>query len=286
MEKTYLDALRQIMETGTDREDRTGTGTRAIFGVQMRFNMQAGFPALTTKKLAFKAVKSELLWFLEGSNDDNRLKELNGTDKSIWTANAEADYWKPHAKFPGDLGQIYGVQWRSWSNGDGETIDQIANVISKIKNSKESYKRRLIVSAWHPGELDYDEQEHPKAALCPCHILFQFFVADGKLSLQMYQRSGDMFLGVPFNIASYSLLLHMVAHVTNLEPYEFVHVIGDAHIYHNHFDAVKEQLEREPLPLPKLWLNPEVKDIDSFTMDDIKLEGYESHSAIKADMAV
>lgn len=286
MEKAYLDALRNIMENGTDRDDRTGTGTRAIFGVQMRFNMADGFPAITTKKLAFKAVKSELLWFLEGSNDDNRLKELNGSDKTIWTANAEADYWKPYAKFPGDLGQIYGVQWRSWSNGDGETIDQIANVIAKIKNSKESYKRRLIVSAWHPGELDYDEQQPPKAALCPCHILFQFFVADGKLSLQMYQRSGDMFLGVPFNIASYSLLLHMVAQVTDLTPHEFVHVIGDAHIYHNHFDAVKEQLERAPLPFPKLWLNPEVKDINGFTMDDIKLEGYESHAAIKADMAV
>ncbi|HYF29236.1 MAG TPA: thymidylate synthase [Candidatus Paceibacterota bacterium] len=286
MERAYLDTLKQIMETGTDREDRTGTGTRAIFGVQMRFNMADGFPAVTTKKLAFKAVKSELLWFLEGSNDDNRLKELNGTEKTIWTDNAEADYWKPHAKFPGDLGQIYGVQWRSWRTADGQTVDQIANVITKIKNSKESFKRRLIVTAWHPGELDYDEQQPPAAALCPCHILFQFFVADGKLSLQMYQRSGDMFLGVPFNIASYSLLLHMVAQATDLVPHEFVHVIGDAHIYKNHFDAVKEQLSREPLAFPKLWLNPEIKDLFTFTMDDIKLEGYESHAPIKAAMAV
>ncbi|MDB5237113.1 MAG: Thymidylate synthase [Parcubacteria group bacterium] len=277
MEKTYLDALRTIMETGTDRDDRTGTGTRAIFGIQMRFNMKDGFPAITTKKLAFKAVKSELLWFLEGSNDDNRLKELNGSEKTIWTANGEADYWKPKAQFPGDLGRIYGVQWRSWETTDGRTVDQIANVIEKIK--KNPNDRRLIVAAWNPGEIE-------QMALPPCHVMFQFFVADGKLSLQMYQRSGDMFLGVPFNIASYSLLLKMVAQSTGLEAYEFVHVIGDAHIYKNHFDAVKEQLAREPFPAPSLWLNPEVKDIDSFTMDDIKLEGYESHASIKAPMAV
>lgn len=284
--KAYLDLMKKVMDEGIDRNDRTGTGTRAIFGTQMRFNMADGFPAVTTKKLAFKAVKSELLWFLEGSSDDNRLKELNGSERTIWTDNGEAEYWKPHAKFPGDLGRIYGVQWRSWQATDGSTIDQIAKIIEKLKNPKQSYKRRLIVTAWHPGELDYEEQDPPQAALCPCHIFFQFFVADGKLSLQMYQRSGDVFLGVPFNIASYSLLLHMVAHVTGLEAGEFVHVIGDTHIYSNHFDAVREQLTRNPLPLPKLWLNPEVKDIDAFTMDDIKLEGYESHPPIKAKMAV
>jgi len=286
METQYLDALRKVMEEGADRGDRTGTGTRALFGIHMRFNMQDGFPAITTKKLAFKAVKSELLWFLEGSNDDARLRELNGTEKTIWTANLDADYWKPHRAHDTDLGRIYGVQWRSWKTTGGDTIDQIAQVIDKIKNSDKSYRRRLIVTAWHPGELDYDEQQPPKAALSPCHILFQFFVADGKLSLQMYQRSGDMFLGVPFNIASYSLLLHMVARATNLEPYEFVHVIGDAHIYNNHFDAVKEQLSRTPLKPPTLWLKPDVKNIDDFTMDDIKLENYESHPPIKADMAV
>lgn len=286
MEQSYLDALKFIMETGTDREDRTGTGTRSLFGVHMRFSMADGFPAITTKKLAFKAVKSELLWFLEGSNDDNRLKELNGSERTIWTDNAQAPYWKPHAKFDGDLGRIYGVQWRSWATTDGTTVDQIKKVIDNIKDPTQSYKRRLIVTAWHPGELDYEEQDPPRAALCPCHIMFQLYVADGKLSLQMYQRSADMFLGVPFNIASYSLLLHMIAQATGLVPHEFVHVIGDAHIYHNHFDAVKEQLAREPMRFPTLWLNPEVKDIEKFTMEDIKLEGYESHPTIKAPMAV
>lgn len=284
--RAYLDLMKKVMDEGVDREDRTGTGTRAIFGTQMRFRMEDGFPAMTTKKLAWKAVKSELLWFLEGSNDDNRLKELNGSERTIWTDNAEAPYWKPHAKFPGDLGRIYGIQWRSWQTADGKTIDQIAKVIEKLRNPKQSYKRRLIVSAWHPGELDYDEQDPPQAALCPCHLLFQFYAADGKLSLQMYQRSGDVFLGVPFNIASYSLLLHMVAQVTNLVPHEFVHVIGDTHIYHNHFDAVSEQLAREPLPLPKLKLNPAVKEINDFTMEDIELVDYQSHPPIRAKMAV
>jgi len=277
MEQAYLDALRNIMENGVDRDDRTGTGTRALFGLQMRFNMKDGFPALTTKKLAFKAVKSELLWILEGSGDDNRLKELNGSEKTIWTANAEADYWAPKAAFPGDLGRVYGVQWRKWLKPDGTTVDQIAEVIEMIK--KDPNSRRLIVTAWNPGELD-------QMALPPCHMFFQFFVADGKLSLFMHQRSCDMFLGVPFNIASYSLLLHMVAQATGLEAHEFVHSLGDAHIYKNHFDAVNEQLTRDPLPFPTLWLNPEVKDIDSFTMDDIKLENYQSHEAIKAPMAV
>ena len=277
MEQTYLDALRQIMDKGVDRDDRTGTGTRALFGLQMRFNMEDGFPAVTTKKLAFKAVKSELLWFLEGSTDDNRLKELNGSEKTIWTANAEADYWKPKAAFPGDLGRVYAAQWRRWRKPDGTEVDQIADVIEQIK--KDPNSRRLIVTAWNPGELDL-------MALPPCHMFFQFFVADGKLSLLMHQRSCDMFLGVPFNIASYSLLLHVVAQVTGLKAHEFVHSLGDAHIYHNHFEAVEEQLSRTPLPPPTLSLNPEVNTIDGFTMEDINLIGYESHASIKAPMAV
>lgn len=277
MEKTYLDLLQKVMDEGVDRADRTGTGTRALFGQTMRFDMSKGFPALTTKKLAWKAVRSELLWFLEGSGDENRLKELNGSDKTIWSANAEAPYWKPKAKFDGDLGRVYGVQWRAWQKPDGTTVDQIAEAIRLIK--EEPASRRIIVNAWNPGELD-------QMALPPCHMFFQFFVADGKLSLFMHQRSCDMFLGVPFNIASYSLLLHMVAQVTGLTAHEFVHSLGDTHIYNNHFDAVKEQLAREPYPFPTLKLNPEVKDIFSFKMEDIELEGYESHPTIKAPMAV
>lgn len=277
MERAYLDLLQEIIDTGSDRMDRTGVGTRAVFGRQMRFNMQEGFPALTTKKLAFKAVKSELLWLVEGSTDDNRLKELNGSERTIWTANAEAPYWTPKAKFPGDLGRVYGAQWRTWKKPDGTTVDQLAEVIEMIK--KDPASRRLIVTAWNPGELS-------DMALPPCHMFFQFFVDGDKLSLLMHQRSCDMFLGVPFNIASYSLLLHMVAQVTGLKAHEFIHSLGDAHIYQNHFDAVKEQLAREPMPLAKLSLNPEVKDIDGFTMDDIELVGYESHPAIKAPMAV
>jgi len=280
--KQYLDALRYVLENGIDRKDRTGVGTRAVFGMQLRFNTEDGFPAITTKKLAWNSVVSELLWFIEGSDDERRLAEiLHGTrDKSkttIWTANAEADYWKPKARFEGDLGRIYGVQWRRWKSPDGKEIDQLANVIKLIKENPTS--RRLIVTAWNPGELN-------QMALPPCHAFFQLFVANGKLSLQMYQRSCDMFLGVPFNIASYSLLLQMIAQVTDLKPYEFVHVLADAHIYHNHFEQVKEQILRKPFALPTLWLNPEIKNIDEFKMEDIKLENYQYHPAIKAMMAV
>ena len=278
----YLDAMRHILENGVDKRDRTGVGTKAVFGMQMRFGMENGFPVVTTKKLPWKSVASELLWFIEGSDDERRLAEiLHGTRDSskstIWTANAEADYWKPKAKFQGDLGRIYGVQWRRWKAPDGKEIDQLANAINMIKENPTS--RRIIVNAWNAGELD-------EMALPPCHAFFQFFVANNKLSLQMYQRSCDMFLGVPFNIASYSLLLHIVSQVTGLEAGEFIHTLGDAHIYHNHFQQVKEQMSRKPFQLPKLWLNPEIKNIDGFRMDDIKLENYQFHPAIKAEMAV
>jgi thymidylate synthase len=274
--KIYNDVLKRIMEEGVDREGRNGK-TRALFAIPMRFNMEEGYPAVTTKKLAFDIMKAELLWFIEGSGDDNRLKEIAGVERTIWSDNAEAPYWKPKAKFPGDLGRIYGVQWRSWRAPNGKVVDQLKGVVEKIKNGPND--RRLVVSAWNPGELD-------EMALPPCHMLFQFFVANGKLSLHMVQRSCDMFLGVPFNIASYSLLLHMVAQVTGTTAHECVITFNDAHIYHEHFDAVKEQLRREPMALPKLWLNPTVKDIEGFTMEDIKLENYQSHPAIKAKMVV
>jgi len=272
--KQYLDALRYVLEKGEDKADRTGTGTRAVFGMQMRFKMSDGFPAVTTKKLAFNSMKAELLWFIKGSSDNNELVKMGSR---IWDANANADYWKPKAKFPGDLGRIYGVQWRKWRNPEGKEIDQLTNAINMIKNSPDS--RRIIVAAWNPGELD-------RMALPPCHAFFQFFVVDKKLSLQMYQRSCDMFLGVPFNIASYSLLLHLIAQVTNLRAHEFVHTLGDAHIYHNHFEQVKEQLSRSPLPLPALKINPSVGNIDEFKMEDIELVNYQSHPPIKAPMAV
>ena len=274
--QTYNDVLRKIMDEGVDRKGRNAT-TRALFAIQMRFKMADGFPAVTPKKRAFKAVKSELLWFLEGSNDDNRLKALNGSEKTIWTDNAQADYWKPKAKFDGDLGRIYGVQWRKWQTTDGRIVDQIKDAVEKIKKSPSD--RHIIVTAWNPGEID-------QMALPPCHMLFQFFVADGKLSLHMVQRSCDMFLGVPFNIASYSLLLHMMAQVTGTVADECILTLNDAHIYHEHFDAVREQLSREPMQLCSLWLNPEVKDIDGFKMDNIKLENYVSHPAIPAKMIV
>lgn len=273
--KRYLDLLKKIMDEGTDRPDRTGVGSRAIFGQSMRFNMKDGFPAITTKKLAFETMKAELLWFLSGSSDNKKLQEMGC---HIWDGNANADYWKPKAKFEGDLGRVYGVQWRSWKSAYSDIpIDQITNVINQLKNNPQD--RRMIVTAWNPAELDM-------MALPPCHMFFQFFSVDNKLSLLMYQRSCDTFLGVPFNIASYSLLLHMVAQVVGMEPWEFVHILGDTHIYLNHFEQVKEQLAREPYPLPKIWLNPEIKNIFDFKMEDIKLIDYKYHPTIKAPMAV
>jgi len=281
--KQYIEALEHIMEHGVDRKGRNGI-TRSVFAIQMRFNLEDGFPAVTTKKLAFKSVLSELLWFIEGSSDERRLAEiLHGTrdeeKKTIWTANALADYWleRGFSKFDGDLGRVYGVQWRNWTNADGEVFDQLTDVIERIK--KDPYDRRLIVSAWNPGELH-------KMALPPCHRDFQFYIADGKISLHMNQRSCDMFLGVPFNIASYSMLLSMVAQVTGLKPGEAVFTFNDAHIYEEHFDAVKEQLERTPGDLPTLWINPEVSSIFDFTMDDVKLVDYKPQKTIKAAMIV
>lgn len=269
------------MLAGVERKCRNGV-TRACFAIQMRFNLEEGFPAVTTKKLAFRGVKGELLWFLEGSSNELRLREIMGkngipAEKTIWTDNAEAPYWKPKAKFPGDLGRIYGVQWRHWQRPDGQEVDQIANVVNKLKT--DPYDRRLIVLAWNPGELD-------QMALPPCHMEFEFFVANGKLSLHMTQRSCDMFLGVPFNIASYALLLSMAAQVAGLTPHECVITLVDAHIYMEHLDAVIEQTSRTPKKLPKLWLNPEIKDINKFTMEDIKLVDYEHHPEIKAEMVV
>lgn len=275
--KQYHDALKYVLEHGEVRNDRTGVGTIGVFGLQMRYNLREGFPAITTKKLAFRACLGELLWFLEGSSDERRLAEItHGTRKevtTIWTPNASAPYWKDRAKFEGDLGRIYGVQWRDF-NG----VDQIKELIDGIK--KDPYGRRHILTAWNPSELD-------QMALPPCHIMSQFYVSsDGRLSCQMYQRSVDLPLGAPFNIASYSILTHMIAQICGLEVGEFIHVMGDAHIYINQIDGVKEQLTRDPLPLPKLWINPEIKDIEKFTMDDIKLVDYVSHSTINFPFAV
>lgn len=280
MEQQYLDSLREILETGVDRMDRTGTGTRAIFAKQMRFDLQAGFPAVTTKKLAWLGVVSELLWMIEGSGDERRLAEIRyGKDRSelvgkrtIWTDNAEADYWIDRAEYLGDLGRVYGVQWRSWLGADGSYTDQLADVIERIRTKP--WDRRHIVTAWNPAELD-------QMALPPCHMMFQFFVADGKLSCHMNQRSADYPLGIPFNIASYALLTHMIAQVTNLDVGELIITTGDSHIYHNQFDGVKEQLKRKPGKSPTLWLNPNIKNIDDFTMDDIKLENYNPQESIK-----
>ncbi len=263
--KQYLDLLNKIMTEGVDRGDRTGTGTRSIFGYQMRFDLKDGFPILTTKKLHLKSIIYELLWFLKG---DTNVKYLQEHGVRIWNEWARPD---------GDLGHIYGYQWRSWPDYNGGHIDQIKEVIETIKKNPES--RRIIVSAWNVADL-------PGMALPPCHLLFQFYVADGRLSLMLYQRSADCFLGVPFNIASYALLLMMVAQVTGLEAGEFVHTLGDTHIYHNHFEQVKEQLTRTPGALPKMKLNPEVKDIFDFKYDDFELVDYVAQPHIKAQVAV
>ena len=269
--KQYLDALRTILEQGIERPNRTGIDTKAVFGMQMRYNMADGFPAVTTKKLAFKSVVGELLCFIRAKHNKKDFVEENC---HIWNENADA--WRDRAPEEGDLGRIYGVQWRHWRTRDGE-IDQLKQVITSLQTDPCS--RRHIVTAWNPAELD-------DMALPPCHAFFQFFVAGSRLSLQLYQRSADMFLGVPFNIASYSLLLHMVAQVTGLVAHEFIHSLGDAHIYENHIDQVREQLTRTPHELPKLWINPQVKDIDSFDKKDFALENYHCDPPIPAKMAV
>ena len=263
--RTYLDLLQHVLDSGVDRGDRTGTGTRSVFGYQMRFNLEEGFPVLTTKKLHLRSIIHELLWFLKGDTNIAYLKE-NGV--SIW------DEW---ADENGDLGPVYGYQWRSWPAPDGRHIDQIANLLKMLHENPNS--RRLIVSAWNPALVD-------EMALPPCHCLFQFYVADGKLSCQLYQRSADIFLGVPFNIASYALLTMMIAQVTGLKPGEFVHTLGDAHIYANHFDQARLQLTRAPKKLPTMWINPEVKDLFAFRFEDFRLEGYEADPTIKAPIAV
>lgn len=263
--KAYLDFLQHVMANGQDKSDRTGTGTRSVFGYQMRFDLADGFPLVTTKKLHLRSIIHELLWFLKG---DTNIAYLKQNKVSIWDEWADAN---------GDLGPVYGKQWRSWQGADGKTIDQIAWLVNEIKRNPDS--RRLIVSAWNVGEL-------ADMALMPCHCLFQFYVANGKLSCQLYQRSADIFLGVPFNIASYALLTHMIAQVCGLEVGDFVHSFGDAHIYSNHFEQAHEQLGRTPGILPSLKLNPDVRDLFAFTFDDIEIVGYEPQAAIKAPVAV
>jgi thymidylate synthase len=263
--KPYLELLKFVLENGVEKDDRTGTGTRSIFGYQMRFDLAHGFPMVTTKKLHFKSIGHELLWFLRGESNIRYLQE-NGV--TIWNEWADDE---------GELGPVYGVQWRSWRSADGRTIDQISQVIDEIRRNPHS--RRLIVSAWNPGELD-------RMALAPCHALFQFYVAGNRLSCQLYQRSADVFLGVPFNIASYALLTCMMAHVTGLQPGEFVHTLGDAHLYKNHLEQASLQLTRLPYPLPTLWLNREIQSIFDFTYDDIHLENYQAHPNIKAQISV
>jgi len=263
--RAYLDLLGHVLEHGTEKSDRTGTGTRSVFGWQMRFDLREGFPLVTTKKLHLRSIIHELIWFLRGDTNIAYLKE-NGV--SIWDEWADAN---------GDLGPVYGAQWRSWPTADGGAVDQIRWVVDEIRRNPDS--RRLIVSAWNVGEL-------PKMALMPCHTMFQFYVAEGRLSCQLYQRSADIFLGVPFNIASYALLTHMVAQVCDLEVGDFVHTLGDAHLYNNHVEQAKLQLSREPMPPPRLKLNAEVRSIFDFRYEDVAIEGYRSHPSIKAPVAV
>ena len=292
--RQYLAILQKALEQGVDRDDRTGTGTRAIFGEVMRFRMSDGFPAVTTKRLAFRSVLGELLWFLAGSSDVN---ELHALGIRIWDGNAYAPYWVPKARFEGDAGRNYGQQWRDWIAADGRHVDQLQSVIDALGTNPSS--RRHIVTAWNPGELD-------QTSLPACHAFFQFFVADGKLSVMMYQRSCDLFLGVPFNIAEYAVLLHLVAQFTGLVPDEFIHVLADAHVYRDHVDAVRQQLEREPYPSPRLALDPSLRTLDDVAaryreivgraragekpgpmLDRIaRLEQYQFHPPIEAKMAV
>ncbi len=261
----YLDLMRHVLEHGQDKSDRTGTGTRAVFGWQMRFDLAQGFPALTTKKLHLKSIIHELLWFLQGDTNIAYLKQ-NGV--RIWDEWADAN---------GDLGPVYGKQWRRWETPDGRLVDQISQLVHGLKHNPDS--RRHIVTAWNPGDVD-------NMALPPCHCLFQFYVGGGRLSCQLYQRSADIFLGVPFNIASYALLTLMLAQVCGYQPGEFIHTFGDAHLYANHFDQARLQLTREPRPLPTMWINPEVKDIFAFGFTDFRLDGYDPHPHIAAPVAV
>lgn len=290
-EYEYLNALKNILDNGNVRNDRTGVGTKSIFGLQMRFDLTKGFPALTTKKLAWRSVVSELLWFIEGSGDEYRLREiLHGNrysdKKTIWTDNATADYWvkKKLQRHPGDLGRVYGVQWRRWrrplvriNKVVLQNHDQLLDLLKGIK--EDPYSRRHIISAWNPGELEL-------MALPPCHMMSQFYVNDNKLSCHMYQRSADMFLGMPFNIASYALFTHIIAKNCNLEVGDLIISVGDAHIYQNHFEQVKEQLSRSPFTLPRLKINQDLSDINKLSMDDFELIDYQSHEKIKAAMAI
>lgn len=261
----YQDLMRHVLEHGHEKTDRTGTGTRSVFGWQMRFNLADGFPMVTTKKLHTRSIIHELLWFLQG---DTNIRYLKDNNVSIWDEWADED---------GELGPVYGKQWRRWETADGRTVDQISQLVEGLKKNPDS--RRHLVSAWNPGEVE-------RMALPPCHALFQFYVAGGKLSCQLYQRSADIFLGVPFNIASYALLTHMIAQVAGFQPGDFVHTLGDAHIYSNHLDQVRLQLSREPRPLPRLVMNPEVKDLFAFRFEDFSIEGYDPHPHIAGKVAV